>query len=144
MTREIKFRAWHKNWGSFANLREDSDFMAGFNEEGQIFIINNGYPDEKNRDFIIQQFTGLKDKNGNEIYEGDILSFKSDKRAEGGGNICGTYGFHKENCHEVFFERGCFYIANHQNLSERLNLWKRWGGLEIVGNCFENPELLEK
>jgi len=132
--REIKFRAWHKNWGSFANLTEDSDFMAGFNEEGQIYIINNGYPDEKNRDFIIQQFTGFRDSKGKEIYEGDILQFNNDS------SVVRLVVFHQPI--------GGFGLKYEEKPERILPIIvplkiERVLAYEIVGNKFENPELLE-
>jgi hypothetical protein len=132
--REIKFRAWHKNWGSFANLTEDSDFMAGFNEEGQIYIINNGYPDEKNRDFIIQQFTGFRDSKGKEIYEGDFLQFNNDS------SVVRLVVFHQPI--------GGFGLKYEEKPERILPIIvpltiERVLTYEIVGNKFENPELLE-
>ncbi|MEI7578631.1 MAG: YopX family protein [bacterium] len=132
--REIKFRAWHKNWGSFANLTEDSDFMAGFNEEGQIYIINNGYPDEKNRDFIIQQFTGFRDSKGKEIYEGDFLQFNNDS------SVVRLVVFHQPI--------GGFGLKYEEKPERILPIIvpltiERVLAYEIVGNKFENPELLE-
>lgn len=134
MTREIKFRAWHKNWGSFANLTEDSDFMAGFNEEGRIYIINNGYPDEKNRDFIIQQWTGFQDSKGKEIYEGDILQFNNDS------SVVRLVVFHQPI--------GGFGLKYEEKPERILPIIvpltiERVLAYKVVGNKFENPELLE-
>ena len=69
------------------------------------------------------QFTGLRDKNGKEIYEGDILSYHSKK------------GW------EVFFEDGCYYMmyGDHSFLFEKMRAIES----EIIGNIYENPKLLE-
>lgn len=161
MTREIKLRAWHKNWGSFANLTEDSDFMAGFNEEGRIYIVNNGYPDEKNRDFIIQQWTGLLDKNSKEIFEGDILQVDEyfDEDLESNLKKIGLVFFQngsgrfKEAGYFIeimLFRDGKFWRKDECEL--RKARWDDSGnhntqpttGWKIVGNKFENPELLEE
>ncbi len=61
MTREIKFRIWDK----------ESKWMISF-ENMNLSIIRNREPER----FELMQYTGLKDKNGKEIYEGDIIEFK--------------------------------------------------------------------
>lgn len=68
------------------------------------------------------QFTGLIDKNGKEIYEGDIVTTP------------------KGNC-AVTFELGCFYTITISRY--RLGGWES-NCIEIIGNIYENPELLNK
>lgn len=70
----------------------------------------------------LMQFTGLKDKNGKEIYEGDIL--KEDGK---------DYGL------PVSWHEATWTVNNNMLLWAAL----RWKGHEIIGNKFENPELLE-
>lgn len=68
------------------------------------------------------QFTGLKDKNDREIYEGDIVEFGA-----------GPY--------RVVYEKGCYYVHTSYD-SEFLHVIKE-SYVEIIGNIYENPELLE-
>ena len=81
----------------------------------------------------IGQFTGLKDKNGKEIYEGDIVKWKADNRL-----------------YAVIFNWGMFYASVevcNQEIYGGFPLHALVGdekGIEIVGNIYDNPELLKK
>ena len=77
---------------------------------------------EESEEWKVMQFTGLHDKNGKEIYEGDIVT---------------TYG---QNPDTIIFASGCFYLENAMQFYEATY----WGDeLEIIGNIYENPELLK-
>lgn len=74
-------------------------------------------------DVVLMQYTGLKDKNGNKIFEGDIC-----------------WEEHNECYGVVKFEEGKFLYV-WENIAE--DLWEVADGIEICGNIHENPELLE-
>ena len=136
--REIKFRAWHGKNKRMYTICEIS-FMKNSSDE---FIERGceGYWGDNHRDRFslndlkLMQFTGLKDKNGKEIYEGDIVKTHetSNKRLSGlGGNIF-----------KIVFEEGSFEMyrkGNHEGL-ERCCSYE--GFIEVIGNIYENPELL--
>lgn len=124
MSREIKFRAWDKERKIYVPQGEiilkdygDTYFEVSPNCQEYIYDkCHNGEP-QHNR-FAIEQYIGLKDKKGVEIFEGDIMN----------------YGL-------VVFENGCFGIKDENNCFISFNDVNLCF-YEIIGNIHENPELL--
>lgn len=143
--RPIKFRAWDK-YGEVMyhdvvnGIYCDPDEILGFD---QILSLAQ---------YEVMQYTGLKDKNGREIYEGDILRTCEDDQhipeRESGGGIIGyatKQGFSQIGT--VHFEEGSFSYKTRRTLSGRhedINIPVDWlESYEVIGNKFDNPELLE-
>ncbi len=135
--REIKFRAWDNGLSSDENtprMTECKTFDAWIKDAGFYYV--NGYT-AKLSDFdwqnelVFMQFTGMLDKNNKEIYEGDILQIELDW----------GYGPAKINSEVYFSSNGCFKSkAFHSH--EDIPLYEM-PYLEVVGNIYENPELLK-
>lgn len=145
--REIKFRVWDKlskvminnvvfdiqpitvfNEIKYANL------IAEINNYKKILIRENYDPD----DWIIQQFTGLKDSKGNEVYEGDIINIVLESMG------CVSVSLNEKLDIEIGYvfynQESCGFRVQLKN-----NQYTFLGGknLEIIGNICENPELLK-
>lgn len=128
--REIKFRAWDKKYNVMDNGCY-SDTFIGFDgslhEIGEYYTYTGGgKTDEIVSDrFVLMQFTGLCDKNGKEIYEGDVVLFMHE---------IGDQDWSSE-IYLVKFKNGAFNIAYSfdDNTSDECTL---------LGNAYENPELL--
>lgn len=116
--REFKFRAWFP----LTNFMDYSPILIYVNNHLEPRILQDGYFKPIAIPYVVMQYTGLKDKNGKEIYEGDIIN-----------HIHGT----KER---VFYDRGKFNVTSRV---DSILLYYVLDNLEIIGNIYENPELFE-
>ena len=116
MNREIKFRAW--NGHNMVDLKQTTQFaiMPDLKIDGLFIPFTDGLK--------LMQFTGLKDKNGKEIYEGDILT-------------CDGYKV------VIEFHGGQFVgINTDKDSSIRETQNRNWLSWEVIGNIYENKDLL--
>jgi len=116
--REIKFRAWNKELKHMTGLDVESvgDYDSRYFKDG----------------YVLMQYTGLKDKNGKEIYEGDIVVLDKKLLENNGRLITGT---------EVVFSDGKFALKNFWDISRQLIKDYNY---EIIGNIYENPNLIKE
>ena len=112
----LKFRIWSKYQKKFLTIGDMKNDMFSWDEDH--WIIDNG------KDEIVQQYTGYKDINGKEIFEGDIL-----ETDEAGWIAIVVYG------------SGMFML---EDKSGGFSSYVNWGGCKILGNAYENPELIKK
>lgn len=128
--REIKFRAWDKKGNQMIN------YISSINFKNQNFIDivseydldvhngeNLGHYGRHTSEIEIMQFTGLKDKTGRDIYEGDIVNFGE------GVNLPIEWAWNSYNFHN----NSDWDITNHDPEKE----------FQIIGNIYENPELIK-
>lgn len=119
--REIKFRVYSPDWGGYIPFENNADIFSEI-EAGSDGAIS------------LEQYTGLKDKNEVEIYEGDIVLIKN-VVDRGDGHFDDATNF-------VSMIDGCWAVCESENCYEEL-LCYICDELEVIGNIHENYELLE-
>jgi uncharacterized phage protein (TIGR01671 family) len=131
MTREIKFRAWDKKTKSM--ILEVWEIGFGDRNNPEIWLVGD---DRHTDNFELMQFTGLKDKDGKKIFEGDIVEhmprFKTRyeiKYLTSGFYICPIEKDYGENLATLF-----------AGYEEKTNICR---SLEIIGNIYEHKHLLD-
>ena len=120
--RELKFRAWSKSKNKFWN----PDFIDC---DGQCWDTNHVHETLPTDDYILMQFTGLRDKNGKDIYDGDILNQYPGFGCEWNKRM----GVVKYQFASFWFDMGAqaFTLDDHDCR------------FEIIGNIYENHELIK-
>lgn len=129
MSRQIKFRAWvyDESGHEFGMYYSDKEGLARFFD---VF-----FPIRDNERDVLMQFTGLYDKHGEDIYEGDILKLN--------GGADDFYG-------DVKFENGCFVFNAHWINEDKMKpeLYHytavKFIDCEVAGNIYETPELIAR
>lgn len=132
MNREIKFRAWDDK-AMVENYAETGPYGELYTKK----FHSSSYSDKGVPNLTLMQYTGLKDKNGKEIYEGDIVSYRGYR---GVVKISPLKGAHISSYHPecASFEDGKEYKLEDGMRGERTGC-----PVGVIGNIYENPELLE-
>lgn len=123
-----RFRAWDKIHKTMYEVDDIMSIDFGKSEisvKTLFFERTNCY---NFNDIVLMQSTGLTDKNGKEIFEGDVVKMAKNVYSE-------------PTCYEVVRHRGGAYRLDSKQYG--CELWLRHTDCEIAGNIYKNPELLE-
>lgn len=134
--RDIKFRVWDKETKHIHIFGDDiHDAITSEGKTNKIYYYNlqNGCDSlDEDSDYVLMQYTGLKDKNGKEIFEGDIVYFN----------------YREPQRHEIIFEDGSFWLKDKDSQCTPIHEVKEicFGAsnfyLEVIGNVWEDSDLL--
>lgn len=135
--REIKLQFWDSESSEMIQLWTNSDFEVFFSKEWEMEIYavfewsDWGWEHHK-REGAIRQFTWLLDKNGKEIYEGDIVNeFRVSRSFPEGRNIQHTIKWDEDMVLDDSYGMQAIWFCMY------------WGTLEVIWNIYENQELIK-
>ncbi len=126
--RELEFRAYKKNRGICK--------LYGFNEKF-VFLDSLDSPDNTvlpREEWTLMQFTGLTDKNGKKVFEGDIIKVNDDYD---------EYGMAAGEIYEIYFAYGGFRLKPKYRKRAKGYYAEDGNDFKVIGNIYENPELLK-
>lgn len=126
--RELKFRAWYIRRGQM----EQIDDLYWFYFNG----VHNGSGESLHGNYVIMQYTGLKDMNGNEIYEGDLALIKENRNLV--LEVVYRYGSFKIKYKDAIPDYGGNRGDNFVNLETMHD------AINVIGNIHQNPELVQE
>ena len=119
-----RYRAWDKEFKEMVQV----DALVFDEQIIKVTYKNGNVAKEDLKNYILMQSTGLTDKNGKEIFEGDVVKMAKNVYSE-------------PTCYEVVRHRGGAYRLDSKQYG--CELWLRHTDCEIAGNIYKNPELLE-
>ena len=128
--RDIKFRAWDKElkeWTKYSISNIDDTLIDFYNKETGFWE-----SDREGERFALCQYTGLKDKNDREIYEGDIVRAVRFSRWEGVAKYSDKNQAFVFECIDKNYRGNIVFMSQFDQ------------GFKILGNIYENPELLKE
>ena len=129
-----KYRAWIKDKNKMIDVYDFARFIVPQSNDFQVIEYDGCGNFTRYHDFELMEVTGLKDKNGKEIYEGDLVRYiDGDKEI-----ICPVRFIKKYACFGVEWGNGLSVTFEYL-----ISFYAKPEELEVVGNIYENPELLE-
>ena len=133
--RELKFRVWDKEAGEYLEGEEAKAFVLRLDGSHYVEMPFGYY--NKGKDWVIEQDTGLKDKNGKRICDGDIIEEDIDFNSD---MVDGTFRY------SVYWDDSslCWALDPIGKESIHDELWQTNLSRRVIGNIHKNPELLEK
>lgn len=152
-----KFRAWNKE---NKTMDYDGGFLfdlSDFNIEHYKYLCLNVFINKILEELVLMRFIGSHDKEGKEIYEGDIVKWREqvdkDESVKTNEYIFGLVLWNKEECRFIVSQitRGKWtYKVGDHTFEHDTEFYSHdgaefnWEDLEVVGNIYENPELYDK